>query len=132
MQIDADALASGGAYVWEPNGVKVSGRVSWQMDVADAGTYTLWGRVWAPTPDDDSFIVEVPRGEHSKVGLRGVRILPRTDWPTGVTNGEWKWVKFGRDLKLPKGPVVLTVHVRENGTKLDRLALTTETELKLK
>ena len=132
MQIDADALASGGAYVWEPNGVKVSGRVSWQMDVADAGTYTLWGRVWAPTPDDDSFIVEVTRGEHSKVGLRGVRILPRTDWPTGVTNGEWKWVKFGRDLKLPKGPVVLTVHVRENGTKLDRLALTTETELKLK
>ena len=132
MQIDADPRASGGAYVWEPNTVRGPGRVSWQLDVVDAGPYTLWGRVWAPTQEDDSFIVEATQGEHAKVGLRGPRILPRTDWPTGVTHGAWKWVAFRQELNLPKGPVVLTVHVRENGTKLDRLALTTETELKLR
>ena len=132
MRIDRDPEAQGGAFVWQSNDETGAGCVSWQIDVAEAGTYYLWGRVFAPTPSDDSFFVAVTRGDYACVGKRGRAVLPRSDWPTGVTHDAWKWVPFKGALKLPKGPVVLTVSVRENGTKLDRLALSSERELKIR
>lgn len=130
MQVDRDRLASGGAYVWAPgeaggrhNG---PGRVSWQLDVQEAGTYYLWGRVNAPTPEDDSFFVQATAGEYLQVGVKGRALLPRTDWSVGVTKGLWHWSAFPVALELPQGPAVLTLSVREDGTKIDRLLLTAE------
>ena len=132
MQLDKDPQAHGGAYVWapgEPGGHGGGpGSVSWQIDVGKAGVYYLWGRVNAPTPDDDSFFVTVSSGEYAVKGLKGTKILPQTDWPTGVTRGAWKWCPFKTELNLPKGPCVLSLGVRENGTKIDRLLLTVDEE----
>jgi len=128
MVVAKDPLAYGGEYVWAPGvpgaGGGGPGHVAWQLEVAQKGTYQLWGRVFAPTPSDDSFCVMVTEGEYAKRGLRGEKLLPKTDWPVGVTNGQWKWVKFNQSLELPKGAAVLSLHVREDGTKIDRLALT--------
>ena len=70
MQIDDDRSAFGGKFVWAPGkaggrGSVKGGAVSWQLDVRQAGTYRLWGRICAPTPDDDSFFVSACAGEFS-------------------------------------------------------------------
>ena len=102
-----------------------SGSVSWQLEVKDAGTYRLWGRVSAPTPADDSFIVSANTGSSAKTGARGRVVLPRTDWHLGQTR-TWTWREFPADITLPEGAVTLTLHTREDGAKVDALLLTAE------
>ena len=127
FKADADPGAHGGRFVWvpgEPGGRRSArGSVSWQLDVQDAGVYRLWGRVWAPTPDDDSFFVSACTGEFPVAKSRSKTVLDVTVWPTGVTKGQWQWRAFKTELALPAGPVVLTLHAREDGTKIDRLFL---------
>ena len=100
--------------------------MSWQLEVKDAGTYRLWGRVSAPTPADDSFIVSANAGSSVKSGARGRVVLPRTDWHLGQAR-TWTWREFPVDITLPKGTVTLTLHTREDGAKVDALLLTNET-----
>ena len=130
MCIGKDATARGGAYVWTPGeaGGRGSGHgsVSWQLQVKDPGTYRLWGRVLAPTPDDDSFFVSANAGLYTRIGTRGDIVLPRTDWHLG-SGPIWRWREFPVDVVLPKGPVVLTLHTREDGAKIDVLVLTDDT-----
>ena len=127
---DDDPNAFGGKFVWLPGepGGRRSGRgtVSWQLDVHTAGTYHLWGRVMAPTPDDDSFFVSAYAGEYPRKNSRNGTILRPTVWPTGVTKSLWQWRPFKTELVLPAGPVVFTLHAREDGTKIDRLFLTAD------
>ena len=100
---------------------------SWQLDVQQAGTYKLWGRIWAPTPDDDSFFVSAHAGEFTPAKKsRGPVVLEKTDWHTGVTGTQWKWQPFPTEITLPAGPVVLSLHVREDGAKIDQLFLTAD------
>ena len=128
MTIADDPLAGGGKYVWAPGepgaGGGGPGEISWQLQVRKTGKYRLRGRVNAPTPDDDSFYVTTVEGVYSSHGVKGRKLLPRTDWSVGVTKGAWKWSDFPLELELTKGPCVLTLSVREDGTKIDRLALT--------
>ncbi|MBO7683482.1 MAG: hypothetical protein J6T51_02010 [Kiritimatiellae bacterium] len=130
FRADDDPCASGGKFVWLPGepGGRRSGRgaVSWQLDVHTAGTYHLWGRVMAPTPDDDSFFVSAYAGEYPRKNSRSGTIFRPTVWPTGVTKSQWQWRAFKTELTLPAGPVVLTLHSREDGTKIDRLLLTSD------
>ena len=130
FKTDPDPGAFGGKFVWLPGevGGRRSGRgtVSWQLDVHTAGTYRLWGRIMAPTPDDDSFFVSAYAGEYPRANSRSGTILTPTVWPTGVTKGQWQWRAFKTELTLPAGPVVLTLHAREDGTKIDRLFLTSD------
>ena len=129
MRVEKDSAASGGAYVWTPGEIggrgSGPGSVSWQLEVKDAGTYRLWGRVLAPTPEDDSFCVSANVGAYAKSGTRGPVVLPRTEWHLGQSHG-WTWREFPADLTLPKGPVVLTLHTREDGAKIDTLILTND------
>jgi hypothetical protein len=127
MSFGQDAKASGGAFVWMPakpgeRGGSSVGSATWRLNVAAAGKYCLWGRVQAPTPDNDSFFVRVFNDEGE--------ILGRTDWPTG-TRKDWQWVPLviggGRTptaLDLPSGTVSVQLRVREAGTKMDCLFLT--------
>lgn len=130
FRADDDPNAFDGKFVWLPGepGGRHSGRgtVSWQLDVHTAGTYHLWGRIMAPTPDDDSFFVSAYAGEYPRKNSRNGTILKPTVWPTGVTKSLWKWRQFKTELPLPAGPVVLTLHAREDGTKIDRLFLTSD------
>lgn len=126
MQIAEDDAASGRQYVWVPGepGGRASrpGSISWRLNVPEAGEYYLWGRVQAPTPEDDSFFVRVYTDAAEPVG--------RVDWHTGQ-HESWEWVAFtlrtAREpapLSLPAGEVTLELSAREDGAKIDRLMLT--------
>ena len=127
MCVAKDNAASGGAYVWTPGEIggrgSGPGSISWQLEVKAPGTYRLFARVLAPTPDDDSFLVSVNAGDFAKSGTRGPVVLPRTDWHLGQSHS-WTWREFPVDVALPKGAVVLTFHTREDGAKVDALVLT--------
>jgi hypothetical protein len=127
-----DGDASGGKFVWMPGeaGGKGggSGSASWLLQIPDSGVYYLWGRVLAPTPEDDSFYVRLFTDAAELVG--------RTDWPTG-TRAEWSWVpaalgggKESTPLALPAGEVTLQLLVREDGTRIDRLFLSQDPKAK--
>ena len=82
----------------------------------------LWGRVLAPTPDDDSFLV--------RVFTEAKEIVEPTMWSTGV-HKQWEWTRVSLNaargpepLPLPAGLVNLQLRVREDGTQIDRLFLT--------
>ena len=131
FKIAGDSAAFNGKFVWKPGdaGSRGSGKgsVSWQLDVKQSGAYRLWGRILAPTPDDDSFYVSAHAGAFSSArNSRSALVLEKTDWHTGVTGTQWKWMPFPVEIELPAGEVVLTVHVREDGTKIDRLFLTAD------
>lgn len=126
-----DSQASAGGFIWMPAapGEKAGsslGSVTWQVQVAAAGKYFLWGRVQAPTPSNDSFYVRAFNEEGD--------VLARTDWPTGVRQ-DWQWVPLviggGRAptaVDFPAGTVSLQLRVREAGTKVDRLFLTSRAD----
>lgn len=131
MRIDQDNDAFGSAFAWVPGrpgerGGRGSAHLSFKIGVPADGTYYLWGRVQAPTPDDDSFYVSItsPTAEP----------LNRADWPLG-THLEWEWTPLGlagdpgpSPLHLPKGEYQLQISCREDGARLDRLLLTTDPE----
>ncbi|NUP98783.1 MAG: hypothetical protein HUU35_02885, partial [Armatimonadetes bacterium] len=113
----------GVGYVWEPGepGQRggSAGATVYRLRLPAAGTWQLWGRVQAPTPDDDSFSVRLSAGE--------LEPLPLSTWALGV-RPSWTWVPFGAAgrpqlLELPAGVAELQVVVRENGTRLERLWL---------
>ena len=126
FQIDAGANASGGKFLWmpgEPDGKGGSSmaRAMWLVHVPKAGDYTLWGRIQAPTPSDDSFWVRVRQN--------GREALPHTDWHTGV-HKQWEWTRLvtGRDrqprpIPLKAGVATVEFRCREDGTRLDALFL---------
>jgi len=115
-----DAAASGDKFVWRPGepgvgGGSALGSMTWKLNVAQAGELHLWGRVQAPTPDDDSFFVRALRD--------GEDVLPATTWSVG-THATWEWVRFAQPLALPQGEAQLQLRVREDGARIDRLFLT--------
>lgn len=120
FEIGEDTAASGGKFVWMPGEAGQGGgggtaSATWKLEAAQAGEYFLWGRVMAPTPDDDSFFVRTVTG--------GPSFLPTTTWSVG-THEKWEWVKFSQKLALPQGEMQLQLRVREDGAKMDRLFLT--------
>jgi hypothetical protein len=128
MTIGEDQKASRGHYVWMPakageRGGSALGSVTWRLNVAKAGTYYAWGRVEAPTPENDSFYVRLFTETADLVGM--------ATWPTG-THEQWTWTPMRIDAAqgptpLPlEGEVSLQLRVREAGTKIDRLFITAD------
>jgi len=126
MVVATDASVSGGRYVWtsgKPGERGMGdGYVLWKLRVVQPGTYTIWGRILAPTPDDDSFHVRALTERSELVGLAA--------WHTGV-HKTWAWTPMhlnrGRRptrLTLPAGILHLELRTREDGTKIDRLFIT--------
>ena len=126
MAVGEDGRAKGGKYVWAPGerGGRgfASGSVSWQLMVKDAGVYRLWARILTPTSEDDSFYLTVRRGEYAKTKLKGPLVMEQTEWHAPLAQN-WAWAAFPVELKLPAGPVVLTLSPREDGAKMDCLRL---------
>ena len=131
MVIAGDEGASGGKYVWMPGvpggkGGSIVGSVTWRLNVLKAGKYYVWGRVLAPTPEDDSFFVQGFTDTSELVSL--------AEWHTG-THPQWEWTRMTLNraqeptpLTLPEGEVSLQLRVREDGTKIDHLLITPDVE----
>ncbi len=127
MTCGEDAAASGGQFVWMPakpgeRGGSATGCVTWELRVEKAGKYYLWGRVFAPTPENDSFYLHL--------FTDAADLIEPTTWPTG-THKQWQWTRVTLEgakppmpISLPAGPVNLQLRVREAGTEIDRLFLT--------
>jgi len=130
MQIQADAAASGGSYVTVAAGnnskssAPPDGSTVIPFTVGAAGTYQLWGRVIAPTNDDDSFWVRVDNG-------------PWTDWNDIPAGSSWHWATVTDDSKgdaivltgLAAGAHTVAVAYREDGARLDRVLITNDLAL---
>lgn len=125
MVVAEDTAASAGRCVGSSkDGLSHSrtGSVTFQLDVAEAGTYYLWGRVLAPDPETDSFYV-----------LLDDTLGPApssASWHTLHGDG-WRWrpVAFDKakepaQFHLPAGRTPLQFRVREPGTQLDRVFIT--------
>jgi hypothetical protein len=131
MRVGRDNGAFGDAFVWTPGkpgekGGRANARLTFDIKVAKAGTYYLWGRVKAPTPDDDSFFVSL-----SSETSEPVR---RADWHLG-THEVWEWAPLGLDrelgpspLQLPAGTYRLTLSCREDGAMIDQLMVATSAD----
>ena len=127
MVVEQDENASNRACVWMPGasgsvGGSVLGRVTWRLRVPRAGTYYVWGRVLAPTPQDDSF--------HVRAFTAHADLVDLAVWHTG-THETWEWTHLTLDrsetptpFHLPQGESRLQLRVREDGTKIDRLYIT--------
>lgn len=127
MSCGEDSAASRGLFVWMPakpgeRGGSSMGCVTWELRVQKAGKYYLWGRVLAPTPENDSFYL--------RAFTDTADLIETTTWPTG-THKKWQWVRVMPErtktpppITLPAGALSLQLRVREAGTKIDRLFLT--------
>jgi len=125
MEIGEAAEASGGRFVWCPQTStwsRATGAVTWELKIAEAGTYYLWGRVFAPDPETDSFYVDVAGDTRD--------VLRHAEWHTRH-GPKWRWerVTLNRSreptpLQLSAGRCRIQFKTRETGTKIDRLFLT--------
>ena len=103
LAIAEGAAASGGRYVWMPDGA-----ARYPFTVDRAGTYYVWGRVRAPYGGNDSFKVQVDDG-------------PSHSWNGMQHQDGWHWEVMhdsaGEVLRFELGPGehVLTLRYREDG-----------------
>ena len=65
LEIAADENASGGRFIYAPNGAgneyEPGGKIhaTYTVTISQAGTYILWGRVQAHDGNDNSFFVQM-------------------------------------------------------------------------
>lgn len=125
MASTADAAASGGRYVQVPNNgqnltlannTAGAGIVTYNFNVTNPGTYTVFGRAAAPNANDQSFFITVDNGT----------LVP---WIVPVTTA-FTWSAANNNnaalsYNLQPGPHTLTIRQRQDGTRLDRIAITT-------
>lgn len=118
--IETDPAASNAAYATIKPGNTVTsaptdatGFITLPFTLTSSGTYSLWARTWCPTSNDDSFFLKMDNGTFAT-------------W-NGITNSSsWTWVKYPTSFGLTAGSHTLTIAYREDGTKLDKIWLTTE------
>lgn len=123
LQTAPDAAASGGQYVYAPNGAgnyydtPPSKQVTYTVNIAVAGEYIIWAKVNAANTADDSFWVQIDSGFNVK-------------WETASGNG-WEWDRVfhrgGVDpykFNLTAGAHTIKFKIREDGTKIDQIILT--------
>ncbi|KAA6301046.1 MAG: Multidomain esterase [Candidatus Ordinivivax streblomastigis] len=115
-----DEVAMGGQYVHLPK--QLSNLSSASTDPKDhivfkftldesAEKLTLFGLMNNATADDDSYFVKLDDGSFSSInGLS--------------TNGAWTWIQISSWRNIAAGEHTLTLAAREDGTKLDRIAIT--------
>jgi hypothetical protein len=117
------AGASGGAYLEIPEGrgnppSVTSGCATVGIDIPEEGAYTLWVRVWWQGECSNSFRVQVDNGKPFLFG-------------EDATYKVWHWVRYpvarlGPQLKLTPGRHRFVFLNREDGVRLDQVALSTD------
>ncbi len=125
LEIAADENASGGRFIYAPNGAgneyEPGGKIhaTYTVTISQAGTYILWGRVQAHDGNDNSFFVQM---DDDLDNLWEVK-----------TGKQWHWDKVNdRDIADPmrfvlqSGVHTIRIKLREDGTKLDKMLLTND------
>ena len=113
-----DEGASNGAYLTQTDGLlnadgppaDTDQHLIIPFDVPEAGNYTLFARLDCPTADDDSLWLRLDDGDFQMRNGLG-------------TNG-WQWITLDQ-LALEAGAHTLTLAIREDGVKVDKLTLST-------
>ena len=125
FKVDSEDRASGGKYIHAPNGTgnamnspDNAHRAEYCFTVATAGTYRLEAWVYAPNNADNSFFVTV---DGAPAGGYLWDTLESTTY-----SADYVSQRGGADpahVTLSAGKHTVTVYKREDGTRLDRLAL---------
>jgi len=125
FEIISDPMASSGTYVYVPNGVgtRMDGpdethKIIYSFNLLKAGNYRIKGAVYAANGSDDSFWVKV---NGSPVGGYLWDVLQNTSYQQDYVND-----RNGADpveVSLKSGPNTVTVYLREDGTRLERIEL---------
>ncbi len=125
FEIISDPMASSGTYVYVPNGVgtRMDGpdethKIIYSFNLLKAGTYRIKGAVYAANGSDDSFWVKV---NGSPVSGYLWDVLQNTSYQQDYVND-----RNGADpveVSLKSGPNTVTVYLREDGTRLERIEL---------
>ncbi|MFN8442306.1 MAG: hypothetical protein U0175_16100 [Caldilineaceae bacterium] len=133
--VDSDPAASGGKFIQVPQGYgdywygpNTQQLAKYCFNVPEKGIYRLDGRVYGPDLLSDSFYVRVDK---APIQAYLWDVLRNTSYLTDSLNN--RSLADPVLLKLPSGPHTVTVYLREDGTRLDKLQLVytgtyTETE----
>lgn len=120
-----DENASNGVYVGAPLGTQsvenpstdTADHLIYEFHVTEAGPYKVWGRVVAPTPDDDSYWVKIDESSWAM-------------WNNIPGGSDWHWDDVhdgGADnnlvYQLDTGYHELSICFREDGTYLDKMLI---------
>ncbi len=123
----SDGNASNDEYVTIQSGnnstssapTSTSGHITYDFDVDENGSYTIWGRVIAPSASDDSYWVRMDGGAWIR-------------WNNIASGSSWHWDEVHdadngnavMSYNLSAGSHTLTIAYREDGTELDKLYIT--------
>jgi len=125
---------SGGKFVWVPGppvtGGGGEGFMEFVINIPEAGTYAIWGRVVAWDGNSDSFWINWLPADSDE----NPQETNNTEFRWGVAQGnEWHWDRinhwldggtFDREWDLPKGKTNLIIRTREDATMLDCIYIT--------
>jgi hypothetical protein len=125
---------SGGEFVWVPGppltGGGGEGFMEFVINIPEAGTYAIWGRVAAWDGNSDSFWVNWLPADSDE----NPQETDNTEFRWGVAQGnEWHWDRinqwlnggtFEREWDLPAGETTLIIRTREDATMLDCIYIT--------
>ena len=127
FETSSDPAASSGTYVYVPNGFgnRMDGPdetqkiiFAFNLPEGEAGIYRIKGTVYAANGSDDSFWVKV---NDSPAGGYLWDVLQNTSYQQDYVND-----RNGADpveVSLKSGPNTVTVYLREDGTRLDKIEL---------
>ncbi|MBI5364013.1 MAG: hypothetical protein HZA53_12590 [Planctomycetes bacterium] len=121
-----DSTASNGRYVWAPSGAGNNSSATGTLgvdaltfNVTAPGNYYVWGLVKTPTVNDNQFWAKMDSGTYF-------------NWTMPVTT-VWTWDKVNDTAaqdpilwNLTAGSHTLRIRWREDGTKLDRVIVTSD------
>jgi len=84
-------------------------KVNYKLKVETSGTYKIWLRSYGANDTSDSFYVQTDGGSKEAKAFIA---------------GDWRWVKVSRYLSA--GEHTLTISLREDGAKLDKILITSD------
>jgi len=127
MQVKSDSSSSESKYVFVPNGhgnyySPGSVMATYSVNVQYDGEFVLWARVIAPSGVDDSFFVQIDDGSDN---LWDVPLNSSWDWNKASDRNGASPVVF----QLTKGAHIIKIKAREDGTKIDKILLTSDMDL---
>lgn len=128
MVLGKNTKASGGKYIWVPNGkgnisdpLSVGGEAVYSFSVPTSGTYRVWARVIANNVGNNSFFVSMDYGAiiawHTALG-------GKKTWIWDQTKGQKD--PNAASFYLEAGTHTLAIKQMEDGTKLDSILITTQ------
>lgn len=127
MLVGEIGSATGNHYAWVPDAPTSTreppqGGASFSFSIAEAGTFSLWGRFYGERAG--SFWIRVDEGDW----LAWDGVVAKSFWSWDLA----KWKKEPHTFDLEAGEHSLELRHRESGVRVDRLLFTSETDFEPK